>query len=224
MNVSTYLEHTGPLPYSALSAFSACTGLIPTTALNLAAGPLFGLWWGTILYVGSATVGCVGSLLLVRSALRPCILKCLQRYESKWQALNGALQSEGPLLIVTLFRLSPAVPVTVASFILGMTSVGLVPYTAGTLLGLTPFSFVYVYGVTAGLDMASSASGGDMVHNLLVIAGCLVTVALTVKISQLAQRTLDRVSQDARGTLAKELSSSDEDADGRSDISSEASS
>lgn len=189
--VALWFKDAGPISFSVVSAFSACTGLIPSTVPNLAAGPLFGLWPGTALFVCSTVAGSIGSLLLIRGALRPFLMARLQRYESKLQTLNRVLSAEGPFMMVILLRLSPVMPLTVASFALGMTDVGLTPYAIGTLVGILPSSFLNVWVATAGQDMVYGGVGTSSFQEFLTMAGILVTIALTAKVSRLAQKTLE---------------------------------
>jgi len=81
------------------------------------------------------------SVVLVRTLLKSFVLRKMAAYESKRRALDAAIEKEGAFMIVMLLRLSPAMPLAPANALLGLTSVGLLPYTLGTLarpLGLGP--------------------------------------------------------------------------------------
>ncbi|EOD38101.1 hypothetical protein EMIHUDRAFT_200551 [Emiliania huxleyi CCMP1516] len=75
-------------------------------------------------------------------------------------ALDRAIAKEGALSIVVLLRLSPAMPLVLASALLAFTQVSLGPYTAGTVVGLLPFSAVYCYAGAAGAEVAADAASG----------------------------------------------------------------
>eukprot|EP00408_Alexandrium_pacificum_P021661 CAMPEP_0171206750 /NCGR_PEP_ID=MMETSP0790-20130122/27222_1 /TAXON_ID=2925 /ORGANISM="Alexandrium catenella, Strain OF101" /LENGTH=196 /DNA_ID=CAMNT_0011672301 /DNA_START=31 /DNA_END=618 /DNA_ORIENTATION=- len=196
MSVQGYLEHAGPLAYVGITLASSCVPCMPMTFVNLAAGSLFGFWLGTLLFMLSATLGAVPPVLLVRGSLRPWATRKLEAYDAQVKAINSALHREGPLRMVALLRLSPAMPTTLGSYMLGMTEVDLPAFVLGTAVGLAPFSVVYVFLGAVGKDLVAGGRGGgdDREHNITVamtVVGIAATLALMWKIAKIAQQALD---------------------------------
>lgn len=185
-----------PVSYVAITAVSAVIGLPPSSMVNGIAGSIYGLYPGTALFVGASVLGAVASLLMVRYLLKDFVEKKIVRkygYTGQWKALNTALAKEGPFFIVMLLRLSPIMPFFIANLVLGLTTVEVLPYTAGTPVGLLPFSIVYVYLGELGFDLVHNDVGDNMTM-YLNIAGLLVTLALTYKITVTAQTALDEAT------------------------------
>jgi len=203
MDVQGYLDHAGPAAFFALSVAASSLPCIPMTVINLAAGSLFGPWLGTLLFISSASLGALAPALLVRGSLRPWALQKFSQYEGKVKALNAALEREGPFKIVVLVRLSPAMPVAIASYILGMTDVSLMAFGLGTAAGLLPFSFIYVLAGAFGKDMLSGGGGHSGLQIAMMAVGAIATVALMWKIARIAQGALDAGAEPApdRGPL-----------------------
>ena len=121
-----------PLVFAAVTLLSAVTGVPPATVPNVAAGAIYGPFQGTYIYVAVSTIGACISMVMVRTFLRGFLMKKFAQYEARWKALDGAVAKEGAFTIVTLLRLSPAMPFAPASLLLGLTSVDLVPFALGT--------------------------------------------------------------------------------------------
>eukprot|EP00469_Lotharella_globosa_P001728 CAMPEP_0167800056 /NCGR_PEP_ID=MMETSP0111_2-20121227/17486_1 /TAXON_ID=91324 /ORGANISM="Lotharella globosa, Strain CCCM811" /LENGTH=124 /DNA_ID=CAMNT_0007695207 /DNA_START=373 /DNA_END=747 /DNA_ORIENTATION=- len=120
-------------------------------------------------------------------------------WRSKWEAVDSAIAKEGPLVIVGLLRLSPAMPFTLCNIILGLTRVDMGSYTLGTAVGLLPFSFVYSYVGSVGQKAASGGMSFDDPLQLTITAvGLVATIALTYKVGHIAQNALKGAQEDAK--------------------------
>mmetsp|Transcript_14245 Transcript_14245/g.27109 ORF Transcript_14245/g.27109 Transcript_14245/m.27109 type:complete len:203 (-) Transcript_14245:186-794(-) len=180
------------------TALGAFVGFPPISVLNLAAGVQFGVLLGTGLFLLGSTIGAVLALLLVQNLLRGVLLRNMTSWRPKWEAMDGAIKKEGPLIIVTLLRLSPAMPFSLCNLILGLTSVDLGSYTLGTAVGLVPFSLVYSYIGSVGKQAASGGmSLDDPLRIGITTAGLLATVGLTYKVGVIAQKALKGAQEDA---------------------------
>jgi uncharacterized membrane protein YdjX (TVP38/TMEM64 family) len=62
--------------------------------------------------------------------------------------------------VVALLRLSPLLPFAASNYLYGLTSVELVPYVAGSWLGMLPGTFAYVAAGSYGKDLLGAESGG----------------------------------------------------------------
>ena len=185
----------GPLLFAAF--YAAGTAIfLPAAPLSIAAGYLFGPLLGIPVVSIASTAGCALAFALSRSVARPLLEPHLRTY-SKFQRIDRAVAAKAPAKTVFLLRLSPLIPLTLLSYVLGVTSVGFWPYVAASWAGLLPISIVYVVlgGASKG---AMSASGGQskMVRLVLASVGILATLAASRLISNIAADAL----KDAPGT------------------------
>eukprot|EP01063_Lacrimia_lanifica_P028616 TRINITY_DN4206_c0_g1_i1.p1 TRINITY_DN4206_c0_g1~~TRINITY_DN4206_c0_g1_i1.p1 ORF type:complete len:231 (+),score=71.49 TRINITY_DN4206_c0_g1_i1:52-693(+) len=183
--------------YVALNALSAFCGFPPNTVTCLAAGSIHGVVEGTVLYVLSSVLGCILTVAAVRLFLKGFVMRQMAGYEAMWAGLDKAIEKQGAVYIVALLRLSPVMPLPVANAVLGLTSVPLLPYALGSLLGLIPIGAGYVYlGAVGGQAVAAAADGGgagifeDPVQMGAAALGLVATVILSRKISAVAQEAL----------------------------------
>ncbi len=184
--------------FVALSAASALTGFPPASGPNLLAGSLFGPLLGTACFMLGTMLGSVVSFALVRTVLRGWLMRRMASYAPQWKGIDLAIAREGAFFIVMLLRLSPAMPLAIANAVLGLTSVGFVPYALGTACGLLPFSFIYVYVGSLGKQMTEGAGlFDDPLQLALTVAGLVTTAGLTWKISKVATAALDAAQQAA---------------------------
>lgn len=117
---------------------------VPGAPLTIAGGALFGSVFGTLYTVIGATVGAVLAFLLARyfgrgfvGALEGEKWKKLAEYDKKIE--------ENGLGVVLFFRLAPVFPFNGLNFALGLTKVTFKDYFWGTLVGIIPGTFAYVY-------------------------------------------------------------------------------
>ncbi len=127
-----------PLLYILVHVVVSLT-FIPRSLIAVAAGVIWGVWWGSLL----ATLGClagasVGFLIarylndgLIRPSQLPGFGRFLESLErGGWRA-------------VTMLRLVPVMPHTPVNYAFGLTSVGFLPYCVGTVLGSLPTTVFY---------------------------------------------------------------------------------
>jgi uncharacterized membrane protein YdjX (TVP38/TMEM64 family) len=94
---------------------------------------------------------------------------------------------------VCLVRLSPVMPFAVASYTLGLSSVGFAAYCLGTLASL-PALLVYVFlGTLAQTGINSLASGAGAWQWAILVTGGLATIALAWRAGQLALRAAEGI-------------------------------
>ena len=192
-----------PASFVGLSFVSCLTGVPPASGPNLAAGLYHGVVKGTALFLLGAVLAALVSVALTRSFLRGLILSKMAAYEEKRIAIEAAIEKEGALMIVILLRLSPAMPLAPANILLGLTTVGIAPLLVGTAMGLLPFTAVYAYVGSVGQQAAEG--GSNRTQLAAQIVGILATVALTLKITRVAQKALDARKQPALRQAAGDL-------------------
>eukprot|EP00940_MAST-03C_sp_MAST-3C-sp2_P000936 g936.t1 len=190
------VDDLSPEGFVAASAAAAATGIVPTVTFNIAAGVRFG-YAGIVLYVFSALLGSTLSFLLARSRLRNFLkLKVLSgKYKETVENIERAMAKDNPLVTVALLRLSPVMPFSPVSFILGIINVPFVPFVVGTFIGLIPASFPYVHaGVLGSKTLGGTASSEtwDPISIAMSLVGLIVTVLLTIKVSRMATKALEK--------------------------------
>jgi len=106
----------------------------------------------------------------------------------RFKALDEAVSKDGSQIVI-LVRLSPFSPFTVASYVLGLTSVPFVSYVLATIVGLFPSSFVYVYIGDTG-RRASGAEGATAIEIIFYVLGLLLTLFVSYRLAMIAQDTM----------------------------------
>jgi uncharacterized membrane protein YdjX (TVP38/TMEM64 family) len=187
-----YIDVSDPLNFLGLSFVSCLTGVPPASGPNLAAGLYHGVVKGSAIFLLGAVLASITSAVLIRTLLKDLVLRKLANLEPKRVALDAAIDKEGAFQITALLRLSPVMPLAPANILLSLTSVGLVPYTLGTVVGLLPFSVVYAYVGSVGQQAASGST--DTTQLAIQAVGLVATIGLTWKLSKVAQAALDSAS------------------------------
>ena len=164
-------------------------GLIPT----MAAGLLFGVLQGTLLVSISSISGATIAFLIGRYLAREWVAGKIQGNQ-KFEAIDAAVAQEG-WKIVGLTRLSPLFPFNLLNYAFGLTQVSLKDYFLASWMGMLPGTVMYVYiGSLAG-DLATLGSGERSrrpAEWALYVVGLMATVVLTLYITRIAQRALNR--------------------------------
>ena len=166
-----------PMP----TPINAHLGLVPLDPLDTASHPGA---TGVGIEPG-ASVGAMVSFTLSRYVARPWVEKMFVRHGGRFKALDDAVSNDGSQIVI-LVRLSPFSPFTVASYMLGLTSVPFVSYAAATLVGLLPSSFVYVYIGDTG-RRASGSEGATAIEIVFYVLGLLMTLFVSYRIAVIAQ-------------------------------------
>jgi len=177
----------------------ATTLLIPGSILTIGAGVAFGssLGAGTGTLVGGsavligATIGSITAFLIGRYVLRECILKISLKYKVL-SALDTVLQTKG-LQVVILLRLSPIIPFNIFNFVMGSTSCSFKDYFLGTVIGIIPGTFAFVFIGAAIGDATSNNSCDDspsdnLIRTIILVVGIICTIVAVVIITIFARK------------------------------------
>ena len=141
----------GPLaPLAFLVAHAVVTTTpLPRTAFTLAAGLMFGPWWGLGLCLVASTLSALAAFGVSRRLGGRAVEKLgrgrIRRLEERL--------AQRSLLTVVSARLVPAIPFAPLNYGFGVTSVGWVPFGVGTAIGLVP-------GTAAVVLLGDAATGG----------------------------------------------------------------
>ncbi len=169
-----------------------CVLIIPSIALTLGAGAIYGFVVGSIIVVIGATLGATAAFLLARTILRKRV-ETMTAANARFRALDKAIAREGAK-IVFLVRLAPIFPFTWVNYAFGLTGIGLVPYVLATFFGIIPAALAFVWlSATATAAATGTASTTRIVIN---VAGAIVAILVTVFVARLATVAIKRAGVD----------------------------
>ena len=195
---ATWLPWFAPPDATAVASFVVSTvvlcglSLIPTYAVAVAAGYLFGAVagsvWAVVVITGAAWFGrailapLVGDRVVDRILARP-------RARAAYAVLLGS-EAGTATTLVTLVRLAPVTPFAGTNLLMVAAKVALVPFLVGTAIGLGPRT-VLVAVAGAGLaELQFDAAGGAAA--LWATLGCLVVAV--VGLGVLARRRFREIA------------------------------
>lgn len=169
--LQSWLKQAGiwaPIIYIILYTISTIL-LLPSTALNLTGGAIFGPWWGTLWTGIAAIVAAVIAFIFTRTVGREAVAK---RLAGRWEAMDAEIR-QGGLFYMFAIRLLPIIPYGLVNFAAGLTSVTFKDYLLGTALGTVPGVLPFVMLGSSGLKALRT---GDMLPLLgaLSLTGLLV--------------------------------------------------
>lgn len=167
----------------------------PDSVFGLAAGVMFGLWWGTLLMVVAVSLTAVLNFWMSRKVMRGPFQRYLERH-AKLKAVERAA-NEGGLRLVMLLRLAPINPVTV-SYTLGVSEISLKTFVIG-LVGMVPGLFAEVYFGVVGAHVASLAGGihhHSVLQSVVTIGGFVVCVVGMIWIARMTRKALAEAAEE----------------------------
>ena len=182
----------GPVIFIALYIL-ACVLFIPGAILTLGAGFVFGVVKGTIIVSVASTLGVASAFLVGRHLAREWVAKKIEGNE-KFKAVDEAVAREG-WKIVGLVRLSPIFPFNLLNYAFGLTRVSLRDYFFASWIGMFPGTVMYVYFGSLAGDLAALGAGRQSrtpAEWAMYIVGLLATVAVTVYVTRIARKALEK--------------------------------
>ena len=161
----------GPLAFMAIYLIAPAL-FLPGAPLTIAAGVLFGPFWGTVYTICGATGGATVAFLVARYLGRDWVER---RTSGSVARIKAGVESEG-WKFVAFTRLVPLFPFNVLNYAFGLTNIGLVPYVAASFVFMLPGAAAYVYLGYAGREAAGG--GRDVVSKALIALALLAVVAM----------------------------------------------
>ncbi|CAL5401914.1 unnamed protein product [Camellia sinensis] len=170
--------------------------LIPSGPSMWLAGMIFGYGLGFVIIMVGTTVGMILPYL-IGLLFRERIHQWLKRWPEKAAMIR--LAGEGSWFhqfrVVALFRVSPF-PYTIFNYAIVVTSMRFWPYLCGSITGMVPEAFIYIYSGRLIRTFADVKYGNqhlttvEIVYNVIsLIVAIITTVAFTVY----AKRTLNEL-------------------------------
>ena len=152
--------------------------LAPAVPLSIAAGVAYGFW----------------AVPLARHVAGPAAHR-FYAHHPYFQAVDRAVSEEG-WKVVGLLRLSPLLPFSLQSYILGVTSLGFTPFVLATFVGIIPGACLFVYIGKIGLEAAMGTTGP--LQWAFFGLGLLATLAVATIIVRKAREALREMGVAAR--------------------------
>jgi len=187
------LEHdlgaSGWLVAACAQVVIALCGVLPASIGAFAAGLAYGIAGGFVISGSATLLAAVLAFVLARRLFRPMAERLVTRYTAMAR-LDDAVRSEGWRLVV-LLRLSPIMPFALTSYALGLTSLPLRTYVAGTLASL-PALLGYValgHFTAVGFTFVAAGQSSPLRWALLTFT-LAVTALLTVRLALIARVVL----------------------------------
>ena len=176
----------GAIVFGILQVFIAVSGLLPASLLGVAAGAIYGLVLGFLLAAISTMAGAVLAFLLSRSLFRPTV-KRLIATRPRLRNFDALIAQDGWRL-VCLLRISPVMPFSVTSYMLGLSSIDMRGYTTGTLASLPALCGYVFIGTLADASLSAWMTGAGPLRWILLGIGGVATLILTVRLGQIVRR------------------------------------
>lgn len=143
--------------------------VLPSTALNLTGGVVFGPWLGTIWTSVGAIIAAIAAFAFTRTVGREAVAK---RLAGRWQAMDAEV-CRGGVFYMFAIRLVPIMPYGLVNFAAGLTSISFKDYVVGTTLGTVPSVLPFVLLGSSGLKALRT---GD----ILPLVGALALTGILV--------------------------------------------
>lgn len=160
----------GPILFMAFYAVATVL-FLPGSLLTLAGGALFGPVWGTLYSLTGATLGATAAFLIARYLAQGWVR---QRAGGILKKLLDGVDAEG-WKFVAFVRLVPLFPFILLNYALGLTRIGLFPYSAATFVFMFPAALAFTYLGYAGREAV--AGGEGLIQKGLLALALLALVA-----------------------------------------------
>ena len=189
--IESWITELGPWGVLAfIGLFTLATSLLlPDTVLCIIAGALFGLYWGVAAVLAGSLLAGAMQFALSQKLLRARIQRALAARPSLVAIQRAVGRDEFRLQV--LLRLTPLNPATI-SYLLGAAGVRFYGFMIACL-ALTPNLAIEVYfghvGKHAARLVGSDARTAHL-HNLAIIGGLAVCIAVMVLVSKMARKAV----------------------------------
>lgn len=137
--------------------------------MGLAAGALFGLWYGTLFVSFASSTGATLAFLISRYLLRDFVM---QRFGDRLKGINEGMAKDGVLYLFML-RLVPLFPFFLINLLMGLTQIRTYTYYWVSQLGMLAGTLVYV---NAGTQLAHIDSLSDVMSPGVLLSFALLGV------------------------------------------------
>ena len=187
----------GAAVFGILQLVVAVSGIMPASLLGVVAGAIYGLVPGFLLAAVSTMAGAVLAFFFSRSIFRPMVERLIAT-RPRLRNFDALIAQDG-WRMVCLLRISPVMPFSATSYMLGLSSIDLRSYIIGTLAAL-PALFGYVLiGTLADAGLSAWMSGAGPLRWILLGIGGVATLVLTVRLGRFALMQEERFQRKPSG-------------------------
>lgn len=175
-----------------LGSILAALSLLPSHAISLAAGWLYGVVPGTLLALMTISAASVLGFVLARVLCGEAFTRYVD-LSPRWSKLKSILFSRDTLLssyTIALIRLSPAAPFAATNAIFASIRVALAPFLFGTAVGMLP-RIAVVASLGAGM---SEIDWSAKYSPILLVLGLFATALALWVVSKAAVRAFRSLS------------------------------
>uniref|UniRef100_A0A0E0D193 VTT domain-containing protein n=1 Tax=Oryza meridionalis TaxID=40149 RepID=A0A0E0D193_9ORYZ len=180
--------------------------LVPSGPSMWLAGMIFGYGWGFLIIMVGTTIGMVVPYW-IGSLFRERLHAWLKRWPQQIALIK--LAGEGnwfqQFRVVALFRISPF-PYTIFNYAVTVTEIKFNPYLCGSIAGMIPEAFIYIYSGRLIRTLADMKYGNykmtpvEITYNAISF---VIAVVLTVAFTVYAKRALNDIKE-SEGILTEE--------------------
>tara|TARA_B100000029_G_scaffold389840_1_gene386372 strand:- start:72710 stop:73447 length:738 start_codon:yes stop_codon:yes gene_type:complete len=168
-----------PLVFIFSYAFFTVVG-VPMVVLTIFAGFTFGTAKGTLYVLIGANLGANLAFNLARFLGRDFIARYIKGPIGK---IDRQLRDQGFLRVLQL-RLLPVIPFNLLNLAAGLSGIRKIHYVFGTMIGVIPASFIYVYTASSFMQVYIAGSDMDELSRISMRSSALINlgIALTLLI------------------------------------------
>ena len=187
-----WTRHEGALGLAAFSlVFLLLTiTMLPTIEQYIGAGLIYGTWWGAALTTVLSLIGAMLAFAIARTSLRRWIEHRLDGHDWLTELDRGIGQRA--FWIAVLLRLSPILPYGPTNYALGATRISPGMYAVTTVVGTAPTNLLYAYAGSLLHRVTEIGDARTPGHEALLWGGIAATAAVSILLSWIAKRALDR--------------------------------
>lgn len=183
----------GTLVFLAATLFFCGLALLPTNVIGIVSGWAFGFEVGLLVLI-SGVIGASVISFIINSRLSGVRLLVMLKRHPRSAAIYQSLLQEDlkkTMLIVTLLRMSVAMPFAFTNFLLAASRVPLSAYIVGTALGMLPrsASMAFVGSGLAELDLENTR------ETYIFIIGAIASIVSIIVIAIMSRKALERLTR-----------------------------
>ncbi len=166
--IESFLSRFGsfaPLAYIVLLAVAIVISQIPNVPLAIAAGMLFGTFWGGLYSIVGGMLGAVACFVIARSLG----IAFLKKIFGKIPCFTDRCEEKHLALLIFLSRLVPFFSFDLVSYCAGLTNIKVRTFLIATFFGMVPMTFLFTH--MGGVIMLHS-------HLSILLNGVILVVFL----------------------------------------------
>lgn len=135
----------------------------------LAAGAIFGPWWGTAIALAAVVAGDSLAFLMARFVIRDWVER---RFPRQTRRANAGVERDGAFYLLSL-RLLAVMPYFLVNWTMGLTRMKLRLFAPVSFAGLLPITFLYVQ---AGSQLGELEQASDIYSPAMIVTFALLAL------------------------------------------------